>query len=342
MFIYISLYITPLLALTLPSKLSRKLALYIIVLLSFLIAGLRGTVGIDTFAYKEIFNSLSLSTYNPYLSMEPFLLIVFEFVSKFTNESQVALASIAAIQALLLFKIVNSIKYPFLFLFVYFISFYLEFHTNTLRAGLAVLFFLNAINANSSRKSVAFVIMSLLSHVSILFLIPIWFVKKFDFKFRFYFLLFGLLIIFFVIAEPFLDKKISNYNVADNGISIHSFFLFIAPAVSFFLASALKGRFDKVLSIVFGLLIVCSVLMLYFEIFYRVRIMIMLTIIYLYCSGYYEISLSSARNMIPMIVSILISVMLGIISTHFSQERYANTVYSDYHVVPYTFFFNDL
>ncbi|MBH0038958.1 EpsG family protein [Pseudoalteromonas sp. SWN166] len=189
----------------------------------FLLAGLRGDVGQDTYSYQLQYDSLidlenlflQLRNAEPvlYLIMYPYKLI-FDDLFGYTG----FLLVISFLQILLLSYATKNMYHRSFFLAVYLTIFYLQFHFNILRASFAVLFFLCSLRvmSKSSHKSIIFYILALCSHLSSLIFLPI-LLCSLKIKLRYYMFFVILFILVgvggFVIFGDLVQRKVENYDL---------------------------------------------------------------------------------------------------------------------------------
>lgn len=191
----------------------------------FLVAGLRGDVGQDTYNYQLQYDSMvgldslfeQLNKAEPilYLIMYPYKLLFDDFWG-FTG----FLLLLSLMQTVLLSYATKKMYHRSTFLAIYLVIIYLEYHFNVLRASLALLFFLCSMRAvtTSRKKSIVFFILALLSHLSALVLFPVLLVSL-KLKPRYYIFMGGALVgvgacvtIFF---GDYIYSKFLGYNLFD-------------------------------------------------------------------------------------------------------------------------------
>ena len=140
--------------------------LWATVVLMTLFAGLRGNVGYDTCDYREIFvQSLNGPTYGDVL----FIYFV-QLLRSFTDNSQIFLFTVAAMQGMFVYLIIRRLKRPREFLLIYILLFYYTFEFNILRNGLAILIvgyiYVNFLN---NQKVSAVILAAPLVHITTVF-----------------------------------------------------------------------------------------------------------------------------------------------------------------------------
>ncbi|MCQ9618254.1 EpsG family protein [Paenalcaligenes niemegkensis] len=156
-----------------------RCAVFIGFLLLILFPGLRGMVGPDTPNYLLIYNEIAE---NPsftirFGTIEPVFYFLTLTHAKLIGSDLGYLFFISFIQGTFLYFCYTRAKNRFLFIFVYLILFYIEFHFNTLRAGLAALLIMLAIQSKENGKSWVLFFFALGFHISVLIFLPIIAVK---------------------------------------------------------------------------------------------------------------------------------------------------------------------
>lgn len=190
--------------------------------LIFLIPGVRGDVGQDTYSYMVHYDYLN--NLNNFLSIltekEPFLYIIMYVHKLLFNSYTGFLIIIALLQSILLYRATRNLYHRSFFLVFYLAIYFFEFHFNVIRVGLASLFFLNALSEINKNKKTAFiyVLLSLTSHISILVLLPIIIVKaRLNRKqlFKISLLAITFITMIFVLFGNMILYKIEAYSILD-------------------------------------------------------------------------------------------------------------------------------
>jgi len=188
---------------------------YFLLLVAFLglwlLAGLRGDVGQDTFNYAGHFYGLGNElTYSHYFSnIEPlFSILMAVSVSIFDNVTAFYLI-FSLLQAVLLWWILKRVWHYNLFLLAYLFIFYLDFHMNVLRSGMSILLFLLALSYAPSKLSFFLFLMSLSMHISTFILAP-FYINRMSLKFGYKIALWVLVIFGFVAITLVLSNAISS------------------------------------------------------------------------------------------------------------------------------------
>jgi hypothetical protein len=234
----------------------------------FLLAGLRGDVGQDTFSYQQHY--INLIDFDSFLkiltSREPLLYIVMYPHKLLFDDYTGFLLCISLLQISLLFYATKNMYHRSTFLAIYILVIFIEYHFNLLRASLALLFFLCSMRAvvTNKRQSIIFFCLALLSHLSALIFLPVLLislklkVRGFVFIIVFFALLGGLGAIFFgdIIASKVLVYGLlntSNFKIplivsallvfswitllSNKIIDIKSFMVLFIFSVAFFMSS---------------------------------------------------------------------------------------------------------
>jgi EpsG-like putative glucosyltransferase len=199
-------------------------------LLIVIFAGLRGDVGQDTYNYGDIYNNISDWNILLNLKVEPVFAGLASLHKLIFNSTTGFLFSISLIQGALLYYSTRKLKYRWIFLLIYLYTFYLNFHFNVIRAGLALLFFLSSISTKNNKISSIFIIGSFLTHFSMVAFLPVYILlKKADFKHIFSVLIIGTIFLTLMVfyAQDYLIEKIKIYGVF-NDLKLSFSFLSIA------------------------------------------------------------------------------------------------------------------
>lgn len=156
-------------------------AALILVLTTF--AGLRGYVGTDTGAYHTMFERYATEDTLEVLGLvEPVFALLIKTVSLASSSGFAFIVAIAIVQAALLLAIIYRHPSPALFMAVYTSAFFLNFHFNILRASVAALLLLLAIDYLRASQTARFFlagVLSVLSHFSsVLFFLPLTAVRR--------------------------------------------------------------------------------------------------------------------------------------------------------------------
>lgn len=263
----------------------RILFLFISFLGLWLVAGLRGDVGQDTFSYSEHFYELGRGIpYSHYfMNIEPFFAILLYFSSLLFNDVTFFFLILSLIQAVALWLLLKRVWHSGFFLFSYLFIFYLDYHMNAIRGGVAILVFLLAMSYAPSRVSVLLFLSSIMLHVSVILLAPFFvFRVTRGLKYKFLFWLALLIVSCSVVAllgEAIL-LKISFYFIDE------SFDFRIPKAMALLsllgvLAIMLQRTVTKEFLILFFLIIITWMLNASLDIFYRINLMFLLLMFYL-------------------------------------------------------------
>lgn len=164
------------LASQLPIKQQRQIV-YGLVFVLTAFAALRGYVGTDTSAYHSMFEDYaSESIVDLVRIVEPVFAILLVITGWFSDSSFAFVFSISILQGIILFFILGRCESPAMFLAIYTSTFFVNFHFNILRGGVAALLLLVAIHyliSGTQKKFYLAGTMSILSHYSsLLFFLP--------------------------------------------------------------------------------------------------------------------------------------------------------------------------
>lgn len=192
-------------------------------LILFIVPGLRGDVGQDTFSYQIHYNYID--NFDSFLSItktrEPFIYIIMYLHKLLFGSSYTGLLLIVAfLQTLLLYFSTKNLYHKYFFLFFYIVIFYFEFHFNVLRASMALLFFLcslSYVNINK-KKALYLLLLSILSHISVIVLLPVLIARmNISSKNIIYIILFCILIggASYILFGDLIYLKSEGYNLLD-------------------------------------------------------------------------------------------------------------------------------
>lgn len=165
-----------------PPAHQRAIAFPLILLLA-MFAALRGYVGTDTYAYHEMFDTLRHEDLRAASGIvEPIFALMAKAVSQVSASAFVFVGAIAIVQGIVLYLIVARHSQPLVFLGLYVATFYVNFHFNILRGGLAALLLVLSATYLLDGSRTRFLItglLSVLSHYSsVLFFVPMSFVGQ--------------------------------------------------------------------------------------------------------------------------------------------------------------------
>lgn len=182
--------------------------------LLWLFSGLRGDVGQDTLNYMGHFNALdgieSVVWY--FKNIEPIFALLVVFSRFILNDVTLMFLIISFIQTLLLWKILTKLNHPILFLICYLFIFYIEFHFNVLRGGLAFLLFVYGYLSEKKIKSLIFLGLASLTHISVIILIPFYLIRNKKYLNLFHIIVSALIILLlYVLLQDTINNKISVY-----------------------------------------------------------------------------------------------------------------------------------
>lgn len=176
---YPLLFLTLIILLFLSSNYKGRLNVFtfLFFFLIFLIPGVRGDVGQDTYSYMVHYQYLNdINSFLRVLSeKEPFLYFIMYPHKLVFNSYTGFLFIVALLQSVLLYYSTRNLYHRAFFLIFYLAIYFLEFHFNVLRVAFASLFFLSAMSEinHNKQRTLIFLLLSVLSHLSILVLFPI-------------------------------------------------------------------------------------------------------------------------------------------------------------------------
>lgn len=163
-----------------PSQRKILLALFFLALILF--AGLRGSVGSDTPGYAQHFQLAADADGARLLllQVEPAFVSLLYFLRQLSESSLFFIFSYSLIQSFIIWRIYSRIEKK-LFILIYVLLFYVQFHFNTLRAGTATLLLLYSLVEDRRSLKYLAIILAPGFHASILIFYP-FFVFKPNFK----------------------------------------------------------------------------------------------------------------------------------------------------------------
>jgi hypothetical protein len=158
------------------------MAAYLCLVVITLFAGMRGYVGIDTYAYHTLFiNARTESLWDVLAHVEPFFALLIKLTQLLSDHAFLFTGLIALVQGFVLFKVIEGSRAPADFLAVYISSFYLAFEFNILRAGTSILFLILTSRRMQNRSQSPFYlygIVAITCHYSaVLAFLPMLFMK---------------------------------------------------------------------------------------------------------------------------------------------------------------------
>lgn len=318
---------------------------YLIVFLCFwLLPGLRGQVGQDTASYSHYFNEMDDYGIGIFFVFEPVFSSIIYLSYYIYPDVNFFYLVVSLIQAVLFFLILSRLTHSFLFFLIYLFVFYLEFHFNVLRAGLASLFFLLALSYAPQKKSWIYVIIATMCHFSIFLFLPI-FMFRANLKIIYSFFLAILIIflgsaVFYVFSDMILGK-IAIYwakEYSDPGVPV-IVIMMIASGLFCFLC---QGRFSLTVFISFVFLSATLYLSALLPIAYRLYNISFIIFIFLALEKK-EFSFSylkfSPVSMYLIIIALWFSVSMSI-NVYYEKERLLSKGTGDpnFTFLPYEFF----
>src|SRR5690554_355441 len=328
----------------------RRACIFQVCALFFLVAGFRGTVGVDTYNYANIFRGYLSGEYGISSgSFEPFFIFLFWVVSRLTENPFGFFVVVAMLQSFLVFYISSRLRSPFFFLLFYSIVFYLQFHTNIIRAGTASLLFVAAMVASNRQGSLFFLFFSTFTHLSVLALIPVIIYKLKIKVVHSIFLAFLIFLPVMVFFGDYVFTKIANYLVFNNesvGMGGAGNLLFLVPPfvlIVFMLVFKVKSR---ELWISTFLTLIFAFGRNYFDIFYRLHMLGILCVLVIFSRDYRLFSWPNIRLVAGYVFLFLIASLLSVYSV-VNEKRLLVDRHGEEHAsnkytwVPYETYFND-
>ncbi|WP_417513672.1 EpsG family protein [Marinobacter sp.] len=327
---------------------SSNFLLGVSVLLMTVVAGLRGSVGQDTWSYIYLYDEVFVgeSSSLVFLKFEPLFSLVFIF-SKFLGiSSQAFLFFVSVIQGVLLFNVSRRLRVPFVFLILYFLGFYLQFSFNVIRVGVACLFFAMALLERQLFKSVAYYVLAVLFHFSVIPFFFIFFLFGRWPKKHFFWMAGFLGIVALAFFRNLISEKLHIYALESEAteMSIYGLFLFFGLPVTYFATSFFVGRVDRKVFFLFFVLLVLGVLRNYFDIAYRLydiySFLLLVSICWLYC---FNDILKSPRVLSSFLILFFLAVLRvsGVVGEAEAINDSITKARIDYTFIPYSVFWQD-
>lgn len=275
MLVYISLWAVLIPALWLAEKVPSRQR-QVLVFLSFagmvFLPGLRGMVGPDTPSYLLIYNDIARDSAfsGRFGTIEPLFYILTFAHAKFFYSNSGYLFFISFLQGLLLYRCYKgAADRRFLFISIYLLVFYIEFHFNTLRAGLAALVFLAALQSSGRIKPWILLFVAAGFHISLLAFAPLLAVRYRRKFFLYSFIPFLVIVGVLVFNLDFFQAKLESYyeylSEYSKGVSKSSVIYSSIVLMSFLLLRRVSGEYI----VSGGLIVVFYLLYNFFPIVYR-------------------------------------------------------------------------
>lgn len=344
--IYLTFYITNFILLTAlaffrhDKKLSEFLFLLVFILLTTF-AGVRGDVGQDTYGYFYLYG-LADNFFN--LRIEPVFSSLIYVHRLIIDDITSFYFTIALIQSIILFKATKKLHSAALFLTVYLASYYLNFYFNALRAGLALNLFLLSLSLSNKSKSAVFLFLSIGSHLSILYFLPVYFFLK-NVKVRYLSVYFVLVLVLVIFFYDYLSDKLAGYKIVSglvifDRVSPVSILLLVLGLTIF----SVSGRVSK--KELFIYTYICGTMLLSgaVDIFYRLNHMGFIIFFFIFCSRYrFNFKRKLAIKPFPVLAVILLlwvvpRIWIGVLNEEaIILESGRGSV--DFTYIPYTFFY---
>lgn len=251
----------------------------------FLIAGLRG-VGADTPVYTDMYSYMPALPDLQGISavVEPGFLLTIAIHKWLFNDVLSYFIFYSFFQTLLLCLVYRKLGRSTLFLVVYLLVFYLNFHLNTIRAGVAVLLLILAFESEKVKTSVVLFFVAVLFHLSSVIFLPLLCMfkfRRFSWRGGVFFLIIAMLlpVLIYMFGARFADKLFS-YNgylgFRQDGISITGTLYIVLALASLFFLRVVQYKY----LLVSVALVVVLLLKYWSMMFYRVELMLFVFYIY--------------------------------------------------------------
>lgn len=316
----------------------------------FLVAGLRGDIGQDTFNYQQHYiNLVDFESFLIILSQKEPLLYVIMYPHKSLFDDYTGfLLCISLLQVSLLCYATKDMYHRSAFLAIYILVIFMEYHFNLLRASLALLFFLCSLRAaeTNKKKSLMFYLLALTSHLTALMFLPILLIslklkiRHFIFLISFFV---GVGVVVFIFFGEIILYKISAYNLLDtSGFKIPLVVILLLVFSWFSFLSNKKISFKLIFTL---LVFTCAFFMSAFsDIAYRIYFMAFTVL--LYFTFEHKVFDIHKMKVQPYVLSVfLLSLWFTYsMSTNVAQERSKRIAtgegLSDFSFAPYSFYYD--
>ncbi|OHY79840.1 hypothetical protein BCA33_15295 [Marinobacter sp. AC-23] len=279
--------------------------------------------------------------------MEPFfasLMIVFSAV--FDDVFAVFLF-FSFIQAVLIFKIVGKMHHGVFFFSSYILIFYVSLNLNVLRAGLALLLFIQSLLFCKTRKGGVYLVLALATHVSVFALLPLYLIRS-KARVRDYFFVILTCAVFgwlaWIFMGDYLIFKIQVY-VLDIDSGFHVSVSMIALIFFGFFMLLLDRNFSSEAIFAYVIMMVWMVLTTKFSVFHRFYQMAFLVFLFLVFEK--RVFRFSEFKVRPFSVYAMLLVIYFTVSTAIGMLNEGQRVYDsgkgdfEYTIVPYSLFWLD-
>lgn len=157
----------------------RVFLLFIVFTVLVVFSGLRGLVGSDTLSYLTFYDQFKdPELLRSYLTrMEPIFVLLVWVHGYLLDSKLLYLIMMSCFQAWLLYLVFERSREGLLFLLFYILLFYLNFHFNITRAGVATMLLLLSLTADSKKVKLLAALMAPGFHFSVLFFYPLLFMR---------------------------------------------------------------------------------------------------------------------------------------------------------------------
>lgn len=328
----------------------KSIFIFQVVFIFFIFAGFRGSVGADTVVYESIYNRYLVEGYGVFdFRFEPIFVFIMKVCSYFSNDAQILFVFYAATQSFFLFFVLKNMKSPMFFLCIYTIAFYLQFHMNVIRVGLAAIVFIYSLQCSSKKKSILFLSLSLLCHFSILLVVPLWLIyrKMVNLKVIATAFLFLILLIY-ILYDYILIKNAMYFDGGEKIISLSpiALMIFMSAPTYYILSVFIRKRFSPVLLFTVTFLSAMILGMLYIDIFYRIYTLICFFILFFVSQN--GVNIKCQYNvMAPFYILFFSSLVLFSTLAINNERQYVeksrgkSSIEYQYTFIPYVFSFNE-
>jgi hypothetical protein len=325
---------------------ARSLFVWIVFGGLFIFSGIRGSVGIDTFQYMQIYELIDEpGMFWLYLSKKEPLFVVFTYFHKIIFDSIVFyFASISFIQTALLYFVYKKAGRYLVLIFFYVLIVYFEMHFNTLRAGLAALLLALSLLELSLKRKVVLFILAGGFHFSVFLFAPLVVASLPGSKTKRVLISIGIVFLAaFVVVyfDAYLAKKAGDYFGQADGFKVsYSGFLFIVLLI---LSLLLEKKADFLYFLVVLYLVGILAIRNIFPVFYRFfNVALLLYIVFGLRHFKGNKGAVSALAYGVYIILLFLNGALFVSSIIYQKEKYDGSVVNvDFLYDPYEFYFDD-
>ncbi|WP_029653225.1 EpsG family protein [Marinobacter daepoensis] len=314
--------------------------------LIFLFSGLRGSVGIDSQSYLNMYSLIDSpgALANYLLRMEPGFVFVTYIHKLVLDSAPLYFLFLSFVQTVLFYVVYLKSGKSLLLVLFYVITVYVEMQFNVLRIGIALQFLAISVLETGYKKKSIFFVLSSVFHLSTLAFFPFVIVSSNLPKVRkiVYSLVFFVILFFvFIYFGDYIYRKFDAYFSESESfrLSVSSLLFSILILFSF----SFKREFDKLYFFVILFMVFILFFRVYFPIFYRLYDISLFLYLVLGVSYFGRLKFPfRSLSFWFFILFLLINSVLFISSIPDQHEKYSDSrVNLDFLLTPYSFFWED-